>query len=86
MTLFAKVPRGGRVSSMHYIYIAKDCAKVAEQKLDGGEIIDVQLWEFEKFLKLSDDIEFRNRDLTIELLRARLSPKSKAAFKKLLFD
>lgn len=85
MILFKKVPRGGRVSSMHYIYVAKGCKKVAEQALDGGEMIDVKLYGFEEFLKLSDNPQFHNRDMTIELLRARLTPKSKAAFKKLLF-
>ncbi len=86
LNLLAKIPRGGRVTSQHYIFIAKDCKKIAEQTLDGGEIINVKLLNFEDFLKLSDNKDFRNRDVTIELLRARLTRKSKNAFKNLLFD
>ena len=85
MTLFKKIPRGGRVSSMHYIFIAKDCKKVSEQALDGGELIDVKMYSFDEFLKLSDDPKFHNRDMNLELLRARLTTKSKAALKKKIF-
>lgn len=86
MTLFKKIPRGGRVSSMHYIFIAKGCKKVSKQTLDGGELIDVKLYSFNEFLKLSDNPKFHNRDMIVELLRARLTTKSKDALKRQIFE
>jgi ADP-ribose pyrophosphatase YjhB (NUDIX family) len=70
--LWKKFPRGGRLDSTHYLFIAKDCKKVGEQSLDGGEIIDIHFWDFDKFLQLSDVEDFHNHDVIIELLRARL--------------
>jgi len=57
-----------------------------KQNLDGGEIIQVQLKTFDQFLKLADNPKFRNRDLIIEMLRARLSQTAKAKLKKLIFE
>lgn len=74
-----------RVISKYHIFIAQDCEKVAKQDLDGGEIIEVKLVNFEQFLKFSDNPKFHNHDLLIEMLQARLHPKRKAEFKKLIF-
>lgn len=74
-----------RVHSNHFLYIARDCVKVAEPCLDGGEIIKLKLVSFEEFLKYSDNPHFHHRDIIIELLRARLSKKAKSEFKKLIF-
>ncbi len=77
--------RGWRVAAEIHFFIARDCTKVASQKLDGGEQINVELVSFEKFLEFSDITTFHNRDLIIEMLRARLHKDRKAALKKLLF-
>lgn len=74
-----------RIDSKFYVFIAQGCEKVGEQNLDGGEIIEIQLKSFEQFLKYSDHPKFYNRDVIIEMLRARLSIKSKQALKGLLF-
>ena len=83
--LWKSYPRGGRVKSNIYIFIARDCEVVGEQDLDGGEKIEVQLVSFDQFLQFSDDTTFHNRDLIIEMLRARLDKKKKAEFKKAIF-
>jgi 8-oxo-dGTP pyrophosphatase MutT (NUDIX family) len=77
--------RGWRVDANIHIFIAKDCKEVTGQSLDGGEEIQVELVSFEHFLKLSDESTFHNRDLIIEMLRARLHKDKKEAFKKLIF-
>lgn len=74
-----------RVASNYHIFIAQDCEKVGEQKLDGGEIIEIQLKTFDQFLKFCENEELHNRDIVIETLRASLSPKKKTALKKLFF-
>lgn len=85
MKLWKTYKGGGRVHSNYYIFIAQDCQKLAEQELDGGEIIEVQLKSFNQFLKMADEPTFNNWELIPELLRARLYPKKKAELKKLIF-
>lgn len=79
------LPRGGRVESNLYVFIAHNCKIVAKQSLDGGEKIKIEYRTFDEFLKLSDQNDFHHPRLISEILRARLSKKNKAAFKKLIF-
>ena len=84
--LWKEFSHGGRVTSTTYFYIAQNCKKIAAQNLDSGEKIEIKLISFEQFLKLSDDPNFSNRDLIIEILKARLSKKAKEDFRKLIFN
>ncbi len=86
MKLWRVFPGGGRVNTKHHVFIARDCKKIQEQSLDGGgEIIKVKMVSFEQFLKLSENPSFRNRDIIIEMLKARLSKKRTIALKKEIF-
>jgi ADP-ribose pyrophosphatase len=85
MKFWKTMPRGGRIESNLYLFIARDCTKVAEQNLDGGEKIQIELRTFEQFLKLSDSNDFHHPRLISEMLRARMSKKNTQAFKKLIF-
>jgi ADP-ribose pyrophosphatase YjhB (NUDIX family) len=85
MKLWKSFRREGRLYSKFHIFIAQDCEKIADQDLDGGEIIEVQYKTFDQFLKLTDETKFHNKDLVIEMLRARLSAKKTSEFKKLIF-
>ncbi len=85
ITLWKKKTRFGRLINQHYIFVAQGCKKVADQDLDGGEKIEVNLVSFEEFLKFADNDNFHNERVSAEMLKARLSLKSKTAFKKLLF-
>lgn len=35
-----------------YLFVAKDCVRVSDQNLDGGEKIEVELMDFDSFLQL----------------------------------
>lgn len=50
----------GKLYFPDYMYVAKDCKKVADQHLDGGEKIKVTFMDFENFLQLC-----RNEDFAI---------------------
>lgn len=76
---------GARVQSKFYVFIARDCEKIQQPKLDGGELIKMELKTFDQFLKMSDNPNFKNRETVIELLKARLSTKAKAKLKKQIF-
>lgn len=83
--LWKTFTHGGRVSSTTYFFIARDCKKVAPQNLDAGEKIEIKYVTFEQFLRLSDNPRFSHRDLIVEMLRARLSPRAKKDFRKQIF-
>jgi len=50
-------------------FVARDCKKQAEQKLDAGEKIELQPVSFEKFVELAAGDEFRSTDITTDILR-----------------
>jgi ADP-ribose pyrophosphatase len=85
MRLWKVYPRGGRIESRLHIFIARDCAKIDDPKLDGGEKIRLEYRTFDEFLKMSDLPDFHNRDLIIEMQRARLSNQAKLRLKKQIF-
>ncbi len=68
-----------------YIFIAQNCVKVAEQKLDAGEKIKVLLYSFERFLKLAGEGKFIEGEIKKLLKQARDDAKFRAKFKKVIF-
>ena len=87
--LWKKIKKTGKVIHTVYFYIARDCKKVAEQKLDAGEKIKVELISFEDYLKLTDDPRSHVRaylqESLIDMYKARLYPKYKKYLKKVMF-
>ena len=69
-----------------YIYIARNCRRVAEPRLDPGEKITTKLVEFDELLALSDNPLFYDRELVTEFLRMRLDKVRLEKFKSLLFN
>ena len=69
----------------NYFYIARDCQKIAEKKLDPGEKIENILLTFEEFLELKNNPKIRNKDLIPILEKATSSEEEKEKLKKLLF-
>jgi len=65
-----------------YVFAAKNCKKVAKQKLDAGEKISVSWVSFDKFISLLIGKKFWGRELTADILRARLTKNGLASFKK----
>lgn len=68
-----------------YTYIARNCRKVTEQKLDSGERIEILQLEFDDFVQRLSNDEFRADQLAIEVLRMRLEPEKLEAFRKKIF-
>ncbi len=50
-------------------YIARNCKKVSEQKLDAGEKIEVKYVSFEEFVKILIEEDSRSHDVTFEILK-----------------
>ena len=69
-----------------YIYIAKNCKKVAEQKLDSGEKIQVKLVSFKAFLNLCREKRSAiSKDLKFEMYEALVNKKEKKELRKKIF-
>ncbi len=62
----------GKVVQKVYFFVAQNCKKVAEQKLDPGEKITPELKTFEEFLLLTDNERCFLGPLMIDALLARI--------------
>ncbi|MBI4086251.1 MAG: NUDIX hydrolase [Candidatus Liptonbacteria bacterium] len=84
-TLWQEKNPVGKMEWTIYTYVARDCVFNQPSQLDAGEKIETRLIDFEEFLMLSDNPLFYEKELVEYLLRARLDPKKKEEFHKLLF-
>ncbi|MBM3256715.1 MAG: NUDIX domain-containing protein [Candidatus Liptonbacteria bacterium] len=75
----------GKMEWTVYTYIARGCMKKQEPTLDAGEKIKSRLISLEEFLELADDPTFQERDMKLDLLRAKLDPQAKESLRKLFF-
>ncbi len=69
-----------------FIFVARKCKKVTEQKLDPGEKIQVKLVDFEEFLDLASGETFHDNELKIHILEAKLHPQKKEELRKIILD
>ncbi len=67
-----------------HLFVARNCKKVGEPKLDSGEKIKTKLVTFEKFLEIVDSPKFRGKELANEIFRMKFENKLDD-FKKKLF-
>lgn len=54
-----------------YTYIAKDCKKVAEQKLDAGEQIEIIECTFDEFIEIVLSDKYWGNELILDVLRMK---------------
>lgn len=66
-----------------YFYIAKNCQKVAEQKLDAGEQIEIKTCTFDEFIAAVLSDQFWGDELVLDLLKMK-DKGTLAEFKKKL--
>lgn len=51
----------------HHLYLARNCRKVTEPRLDNGEKITTRLVTPEEFAKIIEDPQWRHLDITAYL-------------------
>lgn len=77
---------GRKIIFPDYLFIARNCQKVAEQKLDAGEKITVSLVSFEEFLELGHRTDFSGPlQLKFDIYEALLHPDKKEAMRKKIY-
>lgn len=69
-----------------YLFIARNCKKVSEQKLDAGEKISLIEVTFEEFLEKIQDEKFWGAEIANDIYRLSHDPKKLEAFRKKLFS
>lgn len=67
-----------------HFFVARECKKVSDQKLNPGEKIEVKKINFNKFVEIATNENFWGRELREELLRRKLN-KTLGEFKKIIF-
>lgn len=67
-----------------YTFVAKNCRKAGEQKLDSGEKIELKFLDFDEFVHVvSENESFLETETVIEVLRAKTDPTKMAGLKEL---
>ena len=74
----------GHIHWNSYYYIARNCKKIKEQNLDAGERINIKLVDFDGFIKIVADTNFRNKGFALKILRMYYNNELDE-FKDLLF-
>ncbi len=67
-----------------YTFIARNCRKVAEQKLDAGEKIEVQKVSFEEFIDIILSDRYWGTELALDIYRMKEKRKLEE-FREILF-
>ena len=75
----------GKIDWQMYLYVARNCKKVAEQNLDSGEQIEIKKVSFEEFVTLASSEDFWNLPFANDILRMRLNKENLEEFKQKLF-
>jgi len=82
--LFDAIQPVSKIEWVIYTFIAKGCKKIAEQKLDGAEKIELKFVSFEEFVDLAVNDDKFGDEFKIKILEAKLQPKKMEELKKLL--
>lgn len=78
----------GKIEWQTYLYIARNCQKVSEQKLDAGEKIDIKEFTFEEFIDKLEGENFWSSIIAsdISIMRYKDTNKLKEFKNKLLIQ
>lgn len=75
--LFDSVQPTTKIDWAIFTFIAKDCEKIQNPRLDAGERIEIQEATFEQFLEIATKDEFRDKELALKILRLQAKGKLK---------
>ena len=68
-----------------FCYIARNCKKISKQSLDGGEKIQIDLVDFDKFIEMVLDDSFMDWEIKMKVMKAMISGKIEE-FKKFILS
>lgn len=85
-TLWKTINFGDKIDWPCYYYIAKNCKKIQEQKLEIGEKIEPFEVSFDKFVEIVCDEKFKNWQFSQMVFKMLHTKGELEKFKKELFD
>jgi ADP-ribose pyrophosphatase YjhB (NUDIX family) len=85
LALYHQVNFSSKIIWSSYYFIAKGCEITADQSLDAGEKISLELVDFDTFLEKIQLPEFRNRQFADMMFRCMHTKGELKKFKDLLF-
>lgn len=86
LILLSTIHPSDKIDWTVYCYIAKGCKKVSEPNLDPGEKIQTKLVSFEEFLEVAIEENFYDREIKLEIYKAKSSPEEMEKFRKLFLE
>lgn len=75
----------GKIDWPMYLYVARNCRKVADQNLDPGEKIELKKVTFSEFIEIVSSEGFYNQIVANDILRMRLKKEKLDKFRRKLF-
>ena len=69
-----------------HTFIARNCTKVCDPKLEAGERIEIIHLNFDEFLSLVDSESFRGKEYVIEIIKMKYEKDRAEEFKKKVFS
>ena len=73
-----------RIEQVIYIFIARNCTKIADQNLDPGEKIELELVSFEDFAQITIHDSYSDTDIQMEFLKAKAFPNKMQEIKQII--
>ncbi|HEX7041685.1 MAG TPA: NUDIX hydrolase [Patescibacteria group bacterium] len=67
--LFDSVQPTTKIDWAIFIFIARDCVKIQEPRLDAGEKMEIKELSWDEFLEIINKDEFRDKELALKILR-----------------
>ena len=85
-TLYKEINFGDKIDWPCYYYIAKNCKKIQEPRLEVGEKIESFEVDFDKFIEIVLDEKFKNEQFRQMIFKMKHTKGELEKFKKELFD
>ncbi len=82
--LFDAVQPSMKVDWAVYTFVARNCKKVAEQELDGGEKIKLKFLTFDEFVEFSMSSSFHDLEVKMIMFEASRDPKKMKKVEKMI--
>ncbi|MEK7605242.1 MAG: NUDIX hydrolase [Patescibacteria group bacterium] len=83
--LYKEYVSGGKIIWPIYLYVARNCRKVTEPRLDPGEKIDIKEFGFEEFVDIVSREDFMETQTSNEVFRFKQDADKLEDFRKLIF-
>ena len=75
----------GKIEWIIYVFVARNCKKVAEPNLDPGEDIEIKEFDFDKFVEIVSSKQFWGNDISNDFFRIKFDKKRLDELKQKIF-